>query len=345
MDLNESPEDAAQSIDLLRREIRTLPVATRANLLKELWGIETSLKRLHKVIVDVKESIDIVVGGRTFTRVPLSILSKQPGSMLWKAVQVHLDDHTTESLHFPMVQEEYFQYVLDILENKNTWPEIKTRGRMAELISQLEYFNITGTVSLIQQNHDQNKEEQRQREQHQGQLHSMRLANEFLPSTVLFKQIGMVTATRMGVYGLPLYRHLLKMDPDNYQRELDQVLTSEVIHDLQILSFGHEYADAATVPIAWPTLSIDVSVDWTGALLSCQYDVMHIAARIRTRYPTVKVSLYIHDNRVYIRVQPRNDDEDEPTFRQCCHDNDLVLLDETYVVHTTSCMVVARSFA
>ena len=329
----------------LRHEISTLPVESRSNLLTELNQITARINHLHQSIVDVKESINIVVGTEFPQRVfcvPLSLLSKQPGSMLWRAVQRHLSDSPAELLRFPTAREEYFQYVLDIIKQTDTWRELKTRSRLFDFISQLDYFIISGTTALIDTHQRQKQEERRQQTHHLRQVRSLAMATQFLPSSVCFHRILMSHGTRMGIFGMPLYRYELRMDHENYQRELDQALASEVIHDLNTLTFGtNDRYETETIPVPWPHLSVDVTIDWLtpATFRPDQKTVMQTAARIRNRYPTVKASLCVRGTRVHIRVQPRNGDSRERSYLQCCLDYDLERLDDISCVHNTTCVL------
>jgi hypothetical protein len=332
MDLD---DDHTTTLQQMHHRITTLPVATRAKLLEDLTRIYASIEQLNTAIVDIKESVDISIGDhREFIRVPLSILSSQPGSMLWQAVELHLDEQPDQMIRFPTACAEYFPFILDILANKDTWYQLKTRSRLFHLMTQLDYFHITGTVSLIKAHDDGKQEDTRQQREHQSELHRIRLATDFLPVSVLFRQIALTSSDWMGVYGISRYRYVLDMVDHKYQ-ELDQAVVSEVLHDLHILTVDEE---ASSLPVPWPELSLDVSITWLETLRPCQHKMMELATQIRTDYPIVKVSLCVHVNRIYVRVQPRNGIELEQSFRRCCREYRFERLEATgYYVHTTTC--------
>jgi hypothetical protein len=333
-------DDHTPILQQLHHRITTLPVETRAMLLDDLTRIYAGIDQLNNSIVDITESVDISVGDhREFIRVPLSILSSQPGSMLWRAVELHLAERPDKMLRFPTACGEYFQFILDILANKDTWHKLKTRSKLFHLMTQLDYFNITGTVSLIKAHADGKQEETRQQKEHQRKLHCIRLATAFLPVSVLFRKIALTSSNWMGVYGTSLYRYVVDMVDHNYQ-ELDQLVVSEVIHDLHILTVGDE---ASSLPVPWPELSLNVSITWLETLRPCQYTVMRLATQIRADYPIVKVSLYVHVNKIYIRIQPRNGIELEQSFRRCCREHRFERLETTdYYVHTTTCATTGQ---
>jgi hypothetical protein len=283
------------------------------------------------------KTVDICVGDdRYFRRVPLSILVSQPGSMLWRAVELHLNEQTDEVLRFPTASGEYFQYILDILAGKCEWWKLKTRENLFHFMVQMDYFHITGTASLLEAHRDAKQEYKRQQEQYQRETHSLRLAADFLPYSVFFREIPLFFTSLLGHYGLPLYRYELDLEKSDYQRELNQIFASEVIYDLHILT-GRE--DPLSIPVPWPTVPLDIDINWLDTLRPCQYSVMKLATKIRADYPTVKVSLYIHVDRVYIRVQPRNGIELEPGFQACCMQYGFVLMEKTcHYVHKTTCL-------
>jgi hypothetical protein len=297
---------------------------------------------LRPSIDDPEQSINLVVGStRRVFRVTVLLLSKQPESTLWRAVHpLLLGGQPDAFLRFPGAREEYFQNVLDIIDGKDTWWYLKTRCRFFELVSQLRGLNITGTARLIHEHERQQQEEKRQRFELLTEVYCIGLAEPFLPPSVRFRPIQIINADQISKYGYSLYRYELYFVCSRHV-ELDQAIVSEVIHDLNILTYGADgLDDDSTIPVPWPSPSVDVSITWPKKLRVDQRPVMQMAAQIRERYPTVKVWLALcvdSTDRVCIRVQPRNGDTREQSFVSCCLEYDLQPLDDdsSYMHHKT----------